>query len=86
VSRKETCFGATTTVRIELTTRERLRLLEDRLGRTTAETLELAVGALQRQLSWDHVEAHYERGSSLDHDEEAWLDQVAAMQVGRAPR
>lgn len=77
---------ATTTVRIELETRERLRLLEERLGRTTAETLDLAVGALQRQLSWDDVEAYYEAAADLDVDDAAWVDEVGATQERRASR
>jgi predicted transcriptional regulator len=71
---------ASTTVRIDVEARERLRRLEERLGRSTVDTLSLAIDALDRQLAWDDVAAWYADHPSGDADDEAWVDSVARAQ------
>lgn len=71
---------ATTTVRIEVDARERLRRLEQRLGRTTAETLTLAIDALDRELSWEAVAAFYHEHPEPAAEDETWLAEVARAQ------
>jgi len=68
---------ATTTVRIEVDARERLRRLEQRLGRTTAETLTLAIDALDRELSWEEVAAYYDEHPDPAAEDVAWVREVA---------
>lgn len=72
---------ATTTVRIDVEARERLRLLEQKVGRNTVETLTLAVEALDRQLTWDEIQSWYEANSGAEPAEEEWVGLVS-----RAPR
>lgn len=71
---------ATTTVRIERDARERLRRLEQRLGRTTAETLTLAIDALDRELSWEEVAAFYDEHPERVAEDEDWVHEVARAQ------
>lgn len=68
---------ATTTVRMDVEARERLRVLEEKLGRNTVETLSLAVDALDRQLTWDDVAAWYEANSGPEREDEEWVGLVS---------
>ncbi len=72
---------ATTTVRMDVEARERLRLLEQKIGRNTVETLTLAVDVLDRQLTWDEVAQWYEANPGAESADEQWVGLVS-----RAPR
>lgn len=76
---------ATTTVRIAIDARERLRRLEHKLGRNTAETLNLAIEALEMDLAWDDVETWYESNPQPDPEDELWVANLGGTS-GRASR
>ncbi len=71
--------GLQTTVRIDREVRERLRRLERQLGVTTPVALARAVDALDQELFWARVEAHYDDAPLAD-DDAAWIAQVERAQ------
>jgi predicted transcriptional regulator len=67
---------ASTTIRLDVTTRDRLRAIAERRRTSLTETLEAAVRELERKELALQVKADYAR---LRADPEAWADYVAEL-------